>query len=142
MAKKINGVAKYAALFVAVFLIALLFFALIFGMVFPSRALAEGPISPYYAAKREPPRAENAVSGETPELSALVSVYERMSASEKMRLYTLFSSKLTEAEINSLFEMAADGVSDAERDYFNSLAAERLTAEEIGELYAVYEKYA
>ena len=143
MSKRIGGVAKYTALFIIVFLIALAFFALIFGIVFPVRALEEGPISPYYSAERAgTPEAETPADVAQPEFSQLISVWERMSASEKMRLYTLFSSKLTEAEMNSLYEMAADGVSDAEREYFNSLAAERLTAEEIGELYEVYEKYA
>ncbi|MBR5941935.1 MAG: hypothetical protein IKZ81_01150 [Clostridia bacterium] len=142
MAKRVSGVVKYVLLFIIVFVIALVFFAIIFGEIFPTRSLAEGPISPYYAAKRAQTPETEASGLAKPEFSQLISVYERMSASEKMRLYTLFSSKLTEAEMNSLYEMAADGVTDAEREYFNSLAAERLTAEEIGELYAVYEKYA
>lgn len=142
MAKRISGVAKYAALFTVVFLIALLFFALIFGMLFPSRALAEGPVSPYYSARRGEEPAESAAGCETPEFSQVAAVYEKMSAAEKLRLYELFSSRLTEAEIEELFAMASDGVTDAERDYFNALAAERLTAEEIGELCEVYKKYA
>ena len=140
MAKRFNGVAKYAALFVIVFLIALLFFALIFGIIFPSKALAEGPVSPYYSVKRTAPDEEAAAA--EPELSQLISVYEKMTATEKMRLYTLFSSKVTEAELEELAAMAADGVSDAEREYFNALAAERLTGGELAELRAVYEKYA
>ncbi len=59
-----------------------------------------------------------------------------------MRLYSLFSSKVTEEELESLIAMASDGVTEEERAYFNALAAERLTAEELGELYSVYEKYA
>ena len=141
MAKKFNGVVKYTALFIAVFLIALLFFALIFGIVFPSKALAEGPVSPYYAARRSETE-KAAVSEEKPELSTMISVFDKMTASEKMRLYSLFSSKVTQAELEELIAMASDGVSDEERAYFNTLAAERLTAEELGELYSVYEQYA
>ena len=141
MAKKFNGVVKYAALFIAVFLIALLFFALIFGIIFPSKALAEGPVSPYYSARRSAPD-KTAVAAEEPELSTLISVFDRMTASEKMRLYSLFSSKVTEEELEGLIAMASDGVTEEERAYFNALAAERLTAEELGELYSVYEKYA
>lgn len=141
MAKRFNGVVKYAALFVVVFLVALLFFALIFGIIFPSKALAEGPVSPYYSARRTEV-GKAAVSAEEPEFSQIVSVFPEMSAAEKMRLYSLFSSKVTETELEELIAMASDGVSDGERAYFNALAAERLTAEEIGELRSVYEKYA
>ena len=141
MAKRFNGIAKYAALFIVVFLIALLFFAFIFGIIFPSKALAEGPVSPYYSARRAESE-KAAVSAEEPEFSQMISVCSKMTAAEKMRLYSLFSSKVTEAELEELIAMASDGVSDEERTYFNALAAERLTAEEIGELYSVYEKYA
>ncbi|MBQ6553308.1 MAG: hypothetical protein IJL83_06830 [Clostridia bacterium] len=141
MAKRLNGTVKYAALFVVVFLIALLFFALIFGIIFPTKALAEGPVSPYYSARREE-GGKAAVSAQEPEFSQMIAVYEKMNATEKMRLYTLFSSKVTEAELEALVAMASDGVSDEERAYFNSLAAERLTDGELAELRAVYEKYA
>ena len=141
MAKKLNGVAKYTALFIVVFLIALLFFALIFGIIFPSRALSEGPVSPYYSV-RHAEDGDPAAAAPERELSQLISVFDRMTAAEKMRLYSLFSSKLTEAELEGLVAMASDGVSDEERAYFNALAAERLTAAELGELYDVYEKYA
>lgn len=140
MAKRFNGVAKYTVLFVVVFLIALLFFALVFGIIFPSRALAEGPVSPYYAARRA--ETGEAAAAPEPELTELISVYDRMSAAEKLRLYSLFSSKLTEDELERLASMASDGVTDEERAYLNALAAERLTAEELAELYSVYEKYA
>lgn len=141
MAKRFNGVVKYAALFIIVFLIALLFFALIFGIIFPSKALAEGPVSPYYSARREE-GGKAAVSAEEPEFSQMIAVCSKMTSAEKMRLYSLFSSKVTEAELEELIAMASDGVSEDERTYFNALAAERLTAEEIGELYSLYEKYA
>ena len=141
MAKRFNGVAKYAALFVVVFLIALLFFALIFGIIFPSRALSEGPVSPYYSVRRAEYEGDAAAASE-PEFSRLISVFDRMTASEKMRLYSLFSSKLSEAELEELAAMASDGVSDGERAYFNALAAERLTDSELGEIVGIYEKYA
>ena len=144
MARKFNGFLQYLALFVLVFIIARLFFAGIFGVIFPSGTLTEGPVSPYYGVSHsdetEIPTADEIA--EKPEFSKLISVYEKISAEEKMKLYGMFSSKLTEEEIDKLFKMASDGVDDTERDYFNSLAAERLTAQEIGELYAIYEKYA
>lgn len=141
MAKRFNGVVKYSALFVIVFLIALLFFALIFGIIFPSKALAEGPVSPYYSARRAESVGEAAAAPDQ-EFSRLISVFDRMTASEKMKLYSLFSSKLTETEIEEFVAMASDGVSDDERAYFNALAAERLTASELGEIGEIYEKYA
>ncbi len=143
MAKKFNGILQYTALFIAVFLIALLFFAFIFSLIFPSATLLEGPVSPYYSVKNEkPPTEEGIVIGDDEyRFSKLISVYEKMSAQEKMELYQMFAMKLSNSEIENLFKMASDGVDAQEREYLNSLAAERLTAEDIGKLYSLYEKY-
>lgn len=146
MAKKFNGILQYSALFIAVFIIALIFFAYVFSLLFPSLTLHEGPVSPYFSkdtgVSQVKPEESIVIDGKEYEFSKLISVYERMSAEEKMQLYQMFARKLSNEEIEELFDMAADGVDSKERSYFNSLAAERLTAEEIGKLYSIYEKYA
>ena len=147
MAKKFNGILQYSALFVAVFLIALLFFAFVFSLLFPAKTLREGPVSPYFSLKTDSSEIDSSedsilIGDDEYEFSKLISVYEKMSGQEKMELYTLFASKLSNSEIEALFEMATDGVDEKEREYFNSLATERLTAQDIGRLYTLYEKYA
>lgn len=153
MPKKFNGVLQYGTIFVVVFIFALLFFIFVLSAIFPSNALAEGPVSPYYGESRtaqpsgesgsdSSPSEEISIGGETYEFSKLISVYEKLSANEKLTLYGLFASKFTNDEIAELYEMTADGVSDDERSYLNSLAQERLTSDDLSELYALYRKYA